>query len=43
MDKLMFFEDDLIHARDYNKLKQEMTEVMTENAKMFQDHQKYIL
>ena len=24
MNKLVFFEDDLIHARDYNRLKQEM-------------------
>lgn len=43
MDKLMFFDDDLIHAKDYNRLKREMEEVLTENAKLFQDHQKYIL
>lgn len=43
MDKLMFFDDDLIHAKDYNRLKREMEDVLTENAKLYQDHQKYIL
>lgn len=43
MNKLVFFEDDLIHARDYNRLKQEMEEVLRENAAMFQDHQRYII
>ena len=43
MNKLVFFDDDLIHARDYNRLKQEMEEVLRENAAMFQDHQRYII
>ncbi len=40
---MLFFEDDLIHAKDYGRLKREMEEVLNENAKMFQDHQKYII
>lgn len=29
MDKMMFFEDDLIHSKDYNKLKKELDGVLT--------------
>jgi hypothetical protein len=29
MDKMMFFEEDLIHAKDYNKLKKELDDVLT--------------
>ena len=43
MDKMMFFEDDLIHAKDYSKLKRELEDVLRENAQMYQEHQKYIL
>ncbi len=43
MNKLLFFEQDLIHAKDYDKLKKDMEDALNENAKMFQDHQKFIL
>ena len=42
-DKLMFFQDDLIHAKDFNRLKRELDDALTQNAKMYQDHQKYII
>lgn len=35
MNKLIFFEDDLIHAKDYHRLKDELEYVHTENAKLF--------
>ena len=43
MDKLMFFEDDLIHAKDYSRVKRQLEAVLRENAQMYQEHQKYIL
>ena len=43
MHKLIFFEDDLIHAKDYDRVKQELEDTLLENAKMFKDHQKFIL
>ena len=43
MHRLIFFEDDLIHAKDYSRLKEELLKALTENALMFQEHQQYIL
>lgn len=42
MNKLIFFKDDLIHAKDYHKLKEEIEYVVRENARLFEDHQTYI-
>ena len=39
----MFFEDDLIHAKDYYRVKRQLEAVLRENAQMYQEHQKYIL
>lgn len=35
MNKLIFFEDDLIHAKDYNRLKDEVEYVLSENKKLY--------
>jgi hypothetical protein len=43
MHRLIFFEDDLIHAKDYSRLKEELESVLTENALLFQEHQQYII
>lgn len=43
MHRLIFFEDDLIHAKDYSRLKEELENVLTENALMFKEHQQYII
>jgi hypothetical protein len=38
MNKLIFFEDDLVHAKDYNRLKEEVEFVTSENARLFKEH-----
>lgn len=43
MNKLIFFEEDLIHAKDYDRLKRQLEEALTENSLLFQEHQNYII
>lgn len=43
MHRLIFFEDDLIHAKDYSRLQEQLEDVLAENALMFAEHQQYIL
>jgi hypothetical protein len=42
MSKLIFFEEDLIHAKDYNRLKEEVEYILAENGRLFAEHQQYI-
>lgn len=38
MTKMIFFQDDLIHAKDYMRLKDELEYVLSENAKLYAEH-----
>lgn len=40
---MIFFQDDLIHAKDYIHLKDELEYSLTENAKLFEEHQHFII
>jgi uncharacterized protein (DUF1919 family) len=42
MTKMIFFQDDLIHAKDYMRLKDELDYVLSENAKLYEEHQQFI-